>query len=98
MMARRQSPQTFEKRARERDKQQKRLAKQAERTAKSVARQQQRHEDLVASYGQKPVARPTPPQPAPVAPTVPAVAVTLQKEAVEPPVAPAQQSADKPKP
>lgn len=95
-MARRQSPQTFEKRARERDKQQKRLAKQAERTAKSAARQQQRHEDLVASYGQKPVARPTPPQPASDVPTVAAVVVTKPSASIDPSDAPATQGAEKP--
>ena len=70
LMARKGSPQTFEKRARERDKQAKRQAKQADRVAKSVARQQQRHEDLVASYGVRPSA-PRPPAPAVPPPLIP---------------------------
>ncbi len=80
-MAKKQAPQTFEKRARERDKQAKRIAKQAERTAKSAARKQLRHEELVASYGQKPVSRPA----MLVSPTVsPSVSPSVAPAAVPP--------------
>lgn len=46
-MARNRTPQTFEKRARERDKQAKREAKQAERLARNAARRQAKTEDAL---------------------------------------------------
>ena len=94
-MARKQSPQTFEKRARERDKQAKRIAKQAERSAKSAARQQQRHEDLVASYGHKPTPRPAPQAPVAAPLTVPVQkAVVVEAPSQPAPLAPSAPSID----
>jgi hypothetical protein len=71
-MARRGSPQTFEKRARERDKQAKAQAKQADRIAKSAVRHQQRHEDKLSEYAPRPRVAVVPEGSTPAVPGTPA--------------------------